>query len=633
MKYIAKIDLSNKNNSHTLAYELIQGFSGGMPLKVLEVGCSSGYFGSALREIGHVVWGVEPSHDAAEAAKDILDKVFEGVLQDFFKEYPNERFNIIVFGDVLEHISNPGETLILCKSHLEADGRIVASVPNVAHISVRAMLLEGRWDYKELGILDRTHLRFFTRSSLIELFSHSAYQVLRLHSVQISAEQVDQMCGLNLNKDIIRATELIIKDAYSLDFQYVLLAKPVVDVESAIRVNSVISNESGAKLVCFVTAYSSLVELRLRLPLERWASQNSGCIKFVSIFEDITKDIEWGDIFIFQRDAGEYVFSLIKFLKSNGKKIVFEIDDLLINLPSFLSHHADALLENKEYLIESLKLSDVVTVTTSRLAKEISIYNKNIHCIPSGSEGLPSLVAKHYKVPSEEVTLIVASSDKVLIDFIIPALKLIQEKFSIQIIAIGPPGEYLENANLNIKKIKNMSYFDFKKFIASLDNGIGLIPLDDSLFSSCKSPIKYFDYSVAGIPSICSNVPPYIDYVINEKNGVLVENTTESWFAAIESLVLSHSMRTEIAESSINYVRNSYGWEAAAEAWQKVISSLMQDISLKKRETKVFSFTLMSKNKLFWITRKLASPFAYKQAFEIVKKQGIKALINRVIHR
>ncbi|WP_116473691.1 glycosyltransferase [Zobellella maritima] len=233
MKYVANIDLSNKNNSHTLAYDFVDKVSAGRSLHILEVGCSSGYLGAALREAGHQVFGVEPCHEAAQVAAKVLDNVFEGCVQDFFSENPELKFDVVIFGDVLEHIADPNDVLELTRNYLTTSGVIVASVPNVAHICMRAMLLEGRWDYTDLGIMDRTHLRFFTKKTLINLFTESAYQVSDIVSTTLTPDNFETMFGENLDKDILRLLQLFVKNSESLDFQYVCLATPAENIAEA----------------------------------------------------------------------------------------------------------------------------------------------------------------------------------------------------------------------------------------------------------------------------------------------------------------------------------------------------------------------------------------------------------------
>ena len=636
MKYFAKIDLANKNNSHTLAFDLIQQVSEGKCLEILEVGCSAGYFGAALKDVGHRVWGVEPNHVAAEAARSLLDGVFAGFIQDYFKANTDRKFDVIVFGDVLEHISYPEEVLLLCRTHLNTSGTIVASVPNVAHLAVRTMLLEGRWDYAELGILDRTHLRFFTRASLTRLFSNSAYQVLRMYPVKLSVSQVDELCGLGLDSNMVNMAASLVQDDCSNDFQYVLAAKPVADAKTAARVNSVEFKEQKPRLVCCLPGTgSALSEIRLRLPLERWALQTGGDVKFADINDFAKTDLEWGDVYIFQRQASAYVIELVKQLIKNGKQIVFEIDDLLTDLPPFLSHHAASANAEKPHIVNLMRLANAVTFTTKRLGKEISRYSANLHCIPNCSDGT-ARVAKHSNAHSNQVTLVVASSDAVLVDFIAPALKLIQSKYAVRILGIGPPGEFLERLGLKIEKINNMPYLNFKSFIASLDNGIGIIPLDSSLFSSCKSPIKYFDYSAAGIPTICSDVPPYSDHVRHNKNGLLAANTTAAWFSALESLILNHNKRVDLASSASAYVMENYSINMAALAWGKLAQSLIGEkpfIRSKLIYAHDNGSRVTSKNSLIWLATKIYSPNAYLAALRIIKNHGLEGLVKKIKRR
>lgn len=584
MKYTTKVNLANKASSQTLVHDLVQKFAAGLTLNILDVGCSSGYLGETLKDVGHTVWGVDPDPDAALAANQVLDYCFQGTVEDFFQHHQKQRFNIIIFADVLEHTLDPLNILQLCKAHLTEQGAIIASVPNVAHLSVRTMLLEGRWEYAELGILDRTHIKFFTRRTLIQLFSDAAYQIFDLYPVRISVEHANQISGLELNTDLLKKTDDLLKfDDNRFDFQYVLLAQPST-IETATETNTVLANKVGIKILCFLITdiNATLVELRLRLPLEHWAFEYGGYIRYVQIFEYTQEDIAWADICVFHREgAGNYGIQLIRLLKQLNKKVVFEIDDLLTDLPAFLLNHKQSV-KNKKYLSQSLSLVDAITVTTERLGKQLAQYNSNIHCVPNCSEALTH-TAKHYAVDTQHITLILASSDSILIDFIIQALQKLQQQFNIHIIAIGPITEHLNNAGITIKKIDRMDYNGFKKFIASIDNIIGLIPLDDSLFSSCKSAIKYFDYSVAGIPTICSNVPPYADHIIHGETGFLVENTTDAWFSSVEMLIKHHQLRQNIADAAAHYVHQHYNWSIAAKTWQELVNSFYNDILTERK--------------------------------------------------
>jgi methyltransferase family protein len=89
-------------------------------------------------------------------------------------------FDVIVFGDVLAHLKNPLQVLITMTKYLRRDGMIVISVPNIAHVCVRLQLLRGKFEYADRGILDRTHLRFFTYASLQEFIRQAGLKIMTL---------------------------------------------------------------------------------------------------------------------------------------------------------------------------------------------------------------------------------------------------------------------------------------------------------------------------------------------------------------------------------------------------------------------------------------------------------------------
>lgn len=149
--------------------------------KVLDVGCSRGGFGHALKLRRDVeVWGVEPNPEAAAVAAQRLDHV----INDFFgpgNPLPEAYFDLITFNDSLEHMPDPVRILDYCRSRLRPGGQINCCVPNVRHIdNLEHLLLERDWHYDEQGIRDKTHLRFFTEKSVADLFRASGYTVKQL---------------------------------------------------------------------------------------------------------------------------------------------------------------------------------------------------------------------------------------------------------------------------------------------------------------------------------------------------------------------------------------------------------------------------------------------------------------------
>ena len=168
-------DLSNENSSATKIAHLV-----GRDRRVLDVGCAHGYLAGALRGQGCRVFGVERDAGDAERAREHCERVVEADLDvpGWSRDLADVRFESIVFSDVLEHLRDPASVLREALTLLDpAFGTVIASVPNVAHVSVRLELLLGSFRSEATGILDATHLHFFTRDSLQHLLAANGLEV------------------------------------------------------------------------------------------------------------------------------------------------------------------------------------------------------------------------------------------------------------------------------------------------------------------------------------------------------------------------------------------------------------------------------------------------------------------------
>lgn len=147
------------------------------PRRVLELGCGAGVFGAKLKEIfGCHVVGIELFPEAGRMAMKCLDKVYIESL-DTFDFSQLGKYDLIVANDVLEHLIDPWNVVLELRNHLNEDGYFMASIPNVSHHQVLTGLLKGRRRYEDSGILDRTHLRFFTRETAVKLFTDNNYKI------------------------------------------------------------------------------------------------------------------------------------------------------------------------------------------------------------------------------------------------------------------------------------------------------------------------------------------------------------------------------------------------------------------------------------------------------------------------
>lgn len=148
---------------------------------VVELGCAAGALGAAYKaQNPHCRWhGVELNEAAAALARQRLDQVTVANLDeaDPLEALDGQPIDALVYGDVLEHLRDPWSVLTRQAARLPAGGLVLACIPNVQHWSVIARLLRGRWDYVDEGLLDRTHLRWFTPDTMVEMFQAAGLQV------------------------------------------------------------------------------------------------------------------------------------------------------------------------------------------------------------------------------------------------------------------------------------------------------------------------------------------------------------------------------------------------------------------------------------------------------------------------
>ncbi len=149
--------------------------------KVLDVGCSKGYFGRALKEKypQAEIHGIEMCKDYASEAEKNIDKVINFSVEVAINDLQDGFYNHLIFNDVLEHLSDPVDVLKQLKPKLTPDCIIIASIPNIRYFDVIYDLIVNKdWAYKNAGILDYTHLRFFTEKSIPAFFESAGYELV-----------------------------------------------------------------------------------------------------------------------------------------------------------------------------------------------------------------------------------------------------------------------------------------------------------------------------------------------------------------------------------------------------------------------------------------------------------------------
>jgi len=171
---------------------------------VLEIGCASGVQSKVLVEVlGCNVTGIEIDAAAAEEARRFCDSVIVGDIEqlDLAAAIGDRQYDVVILADVLEHLKYPENVLEKIKPFLADDGYVVASIPNIVHASIIYEMTKGNFDYRKFGLLDDTHIRFFTKKTIYQVFERSGFAIAILDREVIAPEYTEFHTTPTCDKD------------------------------------------------------------------------------------------------------------------------------------------------------------------------------------------------------------------------------------------------------------------------------------------------------------------------------------------------------------------------------------------------------------------------------------------------
>jgi SAM-dependent methyltransferase len=217
-RYDTPVDPAAVNNSHAFALELV-----GWNRRVLELGAAAGHVTRALAAQECRVTALEYEEAAARDLVGIAHEVIVGDLNDpdvFCDLQPD--FDVVLAGDVLEHLVRPQDVLSRAVCLLKPGGEVVVSVPNVAHVDLRLSLMQGKWDYRPWGLLDETHLRFFTLEGIRILVRKAGLVLTELRRVRVPAFETElPVDRVSVQSELL---DILLADPEAETYQFVFSA-------------------------------------------------------------------------------------------------------------------------------------------------------------------------------------------------------------------------------------------------------------------------------------------------------------------------------------------------------------------------------------------------------------------------
>ena len=343
--------------------------------------------------------------------------------------------------------------------------------------------------------------------------------------------------------------------------------------------------------------------------------------KFVSVAKLTNSDLTWGDICFLIRPDNYISVKVAKEYKKTGKTVIYFMDDDLFNIPK---KDLPTIPWKKKSLQKCLDNSDVFISSSKVLCDNYGGKCKRVYKIDSAInvDDFPKFV--HRNNQDGVIKIVYAAGgghEGVFNKYVKPSLGKLNEKYGskISLNFVGVHPEIKENYDFDINYYGVLPLIEYRRFMKEKAFDIGLAPLNDDYFSSCKYFNKYIEYTTVGTVGIYSNVEPYKSVITNNYNGYLADNNDEAWFEAISNAIDNDN--NHILSNAIDHIKGNFSSEIISKKIGSVVPELYYDHNEKKN--KMCFFLIKLKYKFIRIFDKIYLACYY------LKRDGVRAMFRK----
>lgn len=504
---------------------------------VIEFGCGAGALARAYKRINPQCHysGVELEESIVSEAGDVLDRTFIGDIEQMTMAdlAIAGGYDVIVYGDLLEHLYDPWQILQQHLTLLKPHGVVVASIPNIQHWTILIHLLQGRWDYADSGLLDRTHLRFFTLATIEQLFTRAGLRISEVFPRKMGITQAYQPL-LPLLRPLLHHLQLqpALVESHLATLQFVVRATRSDYVPPRLYIH-----------MQTIAPYAAVNDKRIDEPA-RFLTTLPGVRTRIESQHFRTEVARAGELrlFIFHRHIflKNNTIHLLRPLLQDGFLLIAEHDDD----PDHWPEHAE-----NNYL--SFRGVHAVQTTTPTMATTLQAHNPNIALFANQIAELPPL--RLLTADRPQLTILFAALNRIedgALWYAAMAQLIARYPQRLRFIVVHNRAFY-DQLPTDQKQFKPLC--DYAAYLQLLQQSdINLLPLQDNRFNRHKSDLKWIESAACGTVAIASPTV-YSNSIRHGETGFIV-TTGEEVVTAIASLIEQPILHRQIVTAAYQQI-------------------------------------------------------------------------------